>query len=551
MKFQKVLFLFVFVSQIIFAQSGSFTPKLNNISTALQKVENSKAVFEQSITSENAGVASYVLLETSKKGKEKEVVFEFNFADIDINTVRYETVKDIIKVQLIVKQNQRMVKQLVDKEKVSYQKELYFIAKDVDNARDLVEKIKAIIPVSNQVTENRLSLSGYNDRLNWLIKNIQNVEGTTNKNEQTFLKDTNYPASVVYTSEESKGTKSIKKTYNFNLSMINANTIYFKNKGTDFIISLETKRKLKTIRLSEEGVIKNYINKFDIVCKNVENARELQKVLQDIVPLADEKFKSSMPKISTVSEGNLLISEKVNVITSEKNTTKQNLKGDCLTVLTKVIETSKEYTSQKHEFNFADINKQDIDIVVKGKMMYVVAKTIANNKFIKFIKNETQQNYVSAIQIACNSAEEAIICKQVLKDITVLCAKNKTSYANSVTALQEALKKIVMDKLSYEQKIESLSDGNIKFTSTKISDKKSDESIQEFKLTDINPKAILMKVSGKKVKVEFSTNFEEKIIKTYKNGEIKSYTNKGVVYCNSIENARNISQILKNLSGKK
>ena len=47
--------------------------------------------------------------------------------------------------------------------------------------------------------------------------------------------------------------------------------------------------------------------------------------------------------------------------------------------------------------------------------------------------------------------------------------------------------------------------------------------------------------------VNFTTNYQEKIIKTYIDGEIKSYTNEVTIFCSDIENARNIKNVISSL----
>jgi len=204
----KIVVLLLFISQIIFSQSTSFNSKLNQLSNALENVENGKSMFDLSISSPALGVATFTDIETTKKGKVKDATYEFNFADIDINTVRYITSKDIIKVQLIVKQNQRMIKFTKDKEEISYVKEL--------------------IPISNQITENRLSLKGYDDSLNWLIKNVFSVELEDEKIEQALIKENSYPASVALTNTNVKSKSVSKKTYKFNFTNINERGISLK-----------------------------------------------------------------------------------------------------------------------------------------------------------------------------------------------------------------------------------------------------------------------------------------------------------------------------------
>ncbi|MBR9916078.1 MAG: hypothetical protein GYB32_14900, partial [Algicola sp.] len=75
--------------------------------------------------------------------------------------------------------------------------------------------------------------------------------------------------------------------------------------------------------------------------------------------------------------------------------------------------------------------------------------------------------------------------------------------------------------------------------------KKSEEQIFEFGIKDINSKSIEMITSGKNVVVEMSTKYFEKIIKTYEDGEIKSYGNEISIEASTIENAREIVNLLQ------
>lgn len=531
-------------------QSQSYGSLINSISSELKKVETNKLTVEQEISTSKEPLAAYVLKETSKKGKVQETIYEFNFADIDVNTVRYKTSKDKIQVQLIAKQNQKMIKKLTDRQKVSYVKELFFVANDADNARTLVETIKTTIPVAKKITENKLSLYNYDDRVTWLTKNIQEVISNDKGYKQKFTIDKAYPANVFLSNTVTKKS-STKKLYGFNLANLNASAVKLKNKGNNLIISVETKRGLKAIKVLENGEQKNYTNKFEIVCSDIENAREIQKVLQDIIPLAQKKFESSLPTISSVSSGFDKLNLLINKIEINNEKIIQNIKGDCVVQLKIFEETAKSQVEKKYEFNFIDINKNTIELSVRGKKILVKVHTNAKNKFIKYVKNNELQSYVNNVEIVFNSIEDAVIGRRVLQTLTESCSKNKPSFTTSFNSLKEEIGKVSDGKLTYEQNLEKLADGLIKFTSTKISDKKSDETIQEFKLTDMSPSSVKMKVSGKKVMVELATNYQEKIVKTYKNGEIKSYTNKVTVFCNSIENGRKIVSVLREIVGKK
>ncbi|CAM1339737.1 hypothetical protein [Tenacibaculum aestuarii] len=546
----KIFFVMFLLSQVTFSQSSNFKNKLEELVSIIKDLETGKSTFKLAITSDEPGVAAFKVNEITKKGKSSETLYEFNFADIDVNTVRYETKGDVLQVQLIVKQNQRMIKVTQDAEKVSYDKELMMIAQDVENARAIVDKVKELIPISNKITENRLSLNSYNGRLNWLVKNVFSVEGSKEKYEQSLEISNSYPGDLVLNTMEISSKSSKEKEYRFNLSNINPYGIQFKNKGSDFVLSVETKRKLKAIKVIEDGD-NDYTNTLEIVCQSVENARDLQKVLKDIIPLSEEKFTASLPKVTSLQEGINLLNQKVSTITTNKIKIEQKLEGACILNFHQVKESDKKKENHEYELNLIDVNSQDIEINVKGKEVVVEINTIAKNKFIKHLEDKELQNYTNKLAIIFNSFEEALVGEKVIKDLVKLCEAKKRVVSGSVDAFITQIEEVSLGKTKYEQKVETLSSSDVKYTSMKVSDKKSEESIYEFKLEDIDSKSVEMKVSGKEISVEFVTNYEEKIIKAYKNGEIKNYVNTVKIYCTSIENARKMTETLKEITGNK
>lgn len=548
------------ITTTVFSQEAAFNTTLNNLSSKIQTVQNSKQTFTQEVISETPGVIKFNLIATDTKGKVKEKAYEFNLADIDINTIKPVTSKDVIQVQLIANKNQKIIKEVVDNQKISYLNRINIYASNIDNARELTELLKKNVPVSHEIVKNRLSLNNYDDRLAWLTKNIVNVDLIEKTYAQSLsLSQTEVGnVTIVSTLSKSKSSKTIH--YQFNLSNINPNSIFFKSNGSDFVLKLETKRRLKTIKVIEDGAQKSYINKIEIQCSSVENARDLQKVLQDIIPLASKGFKESLPKINTVKEGFNLINKKVNVITTLKLTSQQSFIPNCVTTYTKIEETSKKKDDYLYDFNLIDVNKEDIEVAIKGISVYVIVKTTAKQKFIKLIKNDVLQNYTNSFVISCSSIEDALYTQYILKKIVSLCSKayksqpSLTSKNEALTKLTSNIKSVQLAKLTYEQKLEPIEkdgDNALRFTNIEVSDKKSKNNVQEFNLSDINSKSVKIKISSKKVMVEFFTNYQEKIIKTYVDGEIKKYTNKVTIYCNTIENARETASLLKYLTIKK
>lgn len=551
---------FLFISISFFSQEKEFQTVLQKISSELKTVENSKSTFNQSIRSEKLGVVLITSLETTSKGKTIEIVYELNLSDIDKNTIRSVTSKDVITVQMIVKNNQKLIRQTTDNKKINFSNKLFILADNIDNARILSDYLKEIIPISNEITQNRLSLKGYKDRIEWVQNNVTDVSSldVTYNQKLYFNNDTPGSVTIDRTIVKNKSNKSEK--IQFNLSNINLNTVFFKSKNNEFVLNLETKRKLKTIKFFENEEQKNYGYKFEIICSDVENARDLQRVLKDLIPLTKLEFEEKLPKISSIAEGLEIINKKIATIPTKKNSIQQSFSKNSITTFSKKETNSKKQNDYSFYFNFIDINKNDIEINIKGTDILLALKTKLKNKFIKEIENNEPQNYVNKVEIYVSSIDDAYIIEKFFEDIIDLQEKIKKETFNfsnlkaGVEVLGKNIKRITIDKYQYEQNIQLIEIEGInllKFSSLKISEKDSKELVQEFNLNDINPKSLEIAVSGKKVMVNLATNYQEKIIKTYANGEIKNYTNKVTIFCTDIENARKIKDIIATLTDKK
>ncbi len=332
-----------FISFFSFSQETEFNTVLNKITADLKTVQNSKSTFNQKITSEQLGVILFNSSETNSKGKTKEIIYQLNLSDIDVNTIRPITKKDVIMVQMIVKNNQKMIKKIENNEKISFVNKMFILADNIDNARVLTDFFKEISPISNQITENRLSLSGYDDRLEWLQKNIVDVSLINTTFNQNFIASENNIGNVTFSSSIVKKKSTKNKKSQFNLSNINPNTIFFKSKGSEFILSLETKRKLKTIKIFEDDEQKNYTNVLKINCSDVENARDLQKVIKDIIPLAKKKFSDSYVEVLSLKEGVEVANNKIETITTNKRTIHQSFSKNLVSTFSKkIIDPKKE-----------------------------------------------------------------------------------------------------------------------------------------------------------------------------------------------------------------
>ncbi len=546
---------FLFCSFILFGNinAQNLSGNIGTIQEALQTVASSKVEFAQNLKLNTTNYVNYSVTEVDSKGNSKETIYNFSFADIDINTVRTLTKKDIILVQLIVKSKQRLIKKITDNgDKVSYVDNLSMYAKNIDNGRDLVEAIKNTIPINETLEKNKLALSNYQDHQNWLASNIQDVDFTKSQIVQKLEPgELNNGYLKLSTTTNSK-SKTITEEFEFNLATLNPNSLSFKISGDEFYIEASNRRNIKVIKAFKDGAQQSYTNKIRFYSSSIENAKDTYKVLKAIIPMAEQAFLKSKPNTSSIQNAYKYINSAIQNVTTNDQTYTQNIEGDCVSKIIIKEANLKETVEHIYSFNFSDINLDNIDYNSSKNQLFVEVNTRKQAKFIRHIENNELQNYTNNFKLYVGSVEEAMITKEALQHIVKNCndTKPKENYSSITSALDALKKDITLVKVgdnSYDQTFEVLSTSPyvVKLTSVFSNLKNSKETIYEFGLGDINSKNISITTSGKYVMVELNTKHLEKIIKTYQDGEIKSYAYKISIQSTDIENARKIASILK------
>ena len=555
---KKWLISYFIFTAVAITNAQNFDTAFQKISTQLQSVQSGKKEYQQSIENPEPGVVSLHIDEVDSKGKTKANVYEFNLADIDPNTVRSTAKRDVITVNLTTNKKQKLIKKTVNDEKISYVYNFTIFATDPDNGRSLAEAIKKAIPIARKILDNRLALNGYTDRLDWLKEHIGNVDLIKKQISQELTENTDYPGAVILHKNIASGKKEKDINYSFNLAYLNPKQIDFYVSGDAFGLKIATKHGEKLIKVTENNEQKAYTNKFNIATKNVEEARDMQKVLTDIIPLAKQKLEAALPKITNLQKGYDILNGLIEKVTVNDQEYAQNMSGDCVVNFEQTINGSKKSYNDVYEFNLVDLNKNQIKPKTKAKVIVVELKTKSKQNYIKYTRDGEVKNYKSGIQIYVPGAEQAVIIQKVLQDMTGICQakfdpkKQKSLNFNAASQLlQDNLKNFNLGDTSYEQTVEFLEDNtSLKYQNVITGKKSSKELLYEVNLSDLNPKSVKIKVSGKKINVEIDTNHMEKLVKYYKDGKIQSYQNKIQFPAPDIETARKIKRALQNLTKK-
>ncbi|KJD33848.1 hypothetical protein PK35_03635 [Tamlana nanhaiensis] len=544
------LCFYLFVHTI---NAQSLSSLVETVASSLQTVEAAKLEYSQSLKLQENNYVNYTLNALDAKGNTNEVVYNFSFADVDVNTVRSLTKKDVIIVQLLINSKQKLIKEISNNgDKISYTDNIAFFAKNIDNARDLVDAIKKIIPTNETLEKNKLALHSYQDHVNWLEKNVQDVDNIKTQIIQKIEGSTKNDGHIKLSATINSKSKTKTIDAEFNLATLNPNSLMYKISGEEFYIQVSNRRNIKAIKVFEDGVQQSYTNIIYFYCSSIENAKDLYKVLSESIPLAEKALEASKPNISSTTNAVSYLNKVIANISSNETSYTQSIEGDCVSKIIVKETTPKGTTDNLYTFNFSDINTDNIDYDSSKTQLFVEINTRKKEKFIRHLKNDELQNYTDSFKIYFENIEDALTAKEALQSITKNCDDyNGAPHVTSVSSGLEALKKeITLVKIgddNFDQTFEIVSTNpyTVKLTEVFSNLKKSVEGIFEFGLADINPKNIAIVTAGKAAMVELNTNHLEKIIKTYEDGNIKSYSFKLAIQATDIENARNIAALLK------
>lgn len=543
------------VAVVAVKSNSAFSEAVKSLNRELQTVENNKSQMGQTLSEFQPGVVKLNITSTTlKDGKSTSAFYEFNMADIDVNTIRTFTNKDVIQVQLLVSKKQKLIKKTTENQKSSYEEEVMIFAKNIDNGRVLVDLLKALVPLSNEIIEKRLSLKTYQEHVTWMENNITDVKLVDKQFVQKMAVNQNYPGRLELSIDEVAKQKTTNNAYIFNLANLNVNSIFSELKGDVIVVNIETKRKLKSVKTFSAKEQKDYVNVFSIYCESVEKSRDLQKVLKATITLSEDKIENAIPKIKSVSEGIGIIYNYIKNINVNETTYNQSFSGDCLVTFTTKESTPSKMTEEQLYFNLKDLGKNMVRFFTEGKNVRIELRAKAGNNFLKHTVNQELKSYTNKFEMTFAEIEDAMIAEQILESMIELCENSEIKLVGSkkdlLLQLKNNIKKVDANKNAFEQTFEIKEDNIVQFKNTEITEKASKTKIYEFNLNDINPSTVEMNTSSTNVFVNVNTNYMEKIIKYYEDGVIKNYQNSINIYTSNIEEARTIVELFKKIVQK-
>jgi uncharacterized protein YfcZ (UPF0381/DUF406 family) len=382
------------------------------------------------------------------------------------------------------------------------------------------------------------------------VQDVQ-IDKITFKQSIDILDGSKGKLSFVSVMVDEKG-KTTNERFEFYVSDIDKNTIIRKTSGKKLFINLSINNNQKFIKHFKEDKLDSYTNYLEILLSSADAAQELENFFKAAIPLVN----SGEKEWNTNTDALSWLKNNISKINSGPATFEQSFsfgeRKDYLASFTvKKIDQKNVSTEGKYEFSILDINKRSLAVKVNGMQLSVSVETKGNDPYIKFTKNNEQQNYANDFEIIAEDIDQA---RNIIAAFSTAIEKSKSvipdfgSLQKSLDFITKNTSELTLDKKTVTQKINFTPGNGTKsiFTYTEPDQKgKSIEERYEFYLNDMDANNLNFKISGEKIIIVSISRNKTKFIRYYKDNALQDFQNEIDILTSDIETSREMVEAFK------
>ena len=208
-------------------------------------------------------------------------------------------------------------------------------------------------------------------------------------------------------------------------------------------------------------------------------------------------------------------------------------------------------TQYAYEFNLADIDPYAVREQTQKDIISVAIAARNKQKLIKVYKNEVIQPYDEQAAIISKDIDNARAMAEIIKKAIPLAEKVMASrlklsgYDPMVNWLVSNVKDVSLGEKSVKQSLSrGEHPGTLSLTRVETDAKSTTEEVFTLNLADINPHAIVYKITGNQFAIACESLQKAKYIGAMKNKEIRPYTDDFVILTNNADEARDLKHVL-------
>jgi hypothetical protein len=392
---------------------------VENVVTA----ESSGKTYKQSLVALEDYPGNFKFIQTKVTAKlSEETQMTFNLADININSMKFNISGSDFSLEFETNRKQKVVKIQENGVPEGFDDEIKIFTNNVEEARDLKNILSRAVPLAEKTVEASIqkfeTLEPAMEFLKSLIKDID-------YGDEAFEQSIEGNCILNYNLVESDPKSTTRSQAEFNLIDMNINLIDYDVTSDKMYVELLTKEKIDLFRMTENGEFDGYEDELRFYTENVEVARRLKAVFEDLISICERDYidpfegQTTKQKIVWLTEnmGEVRVNDETITQTFEVLDPEDADKFK----LTKLSVDSKGGTEEIFEFNFTDLNPKSIQYDIRSKILEVSLETKFKEDIVKYYKDGEIENYQDGFELSFSSIEDArnviLVFNQIIEEL--------------------------------------------------------------------------------------------------------------------------------------
>ena len=543
---------FYFLLVAFNASAQSLDEQIKILKENVNTVKGKKTEFKQEFNQRDE-IPFIVSITITELNSGEETIQSVNVRDVNPSRVVFKPKRDLIEVSAQVKGGKKLVKVIKDATLENYRNEVLFYASGIEEARSITDALKAVAEIADDFEDPGEKNRSKQELLSYFNGAIGDVVINENTFKQTLTFNKQNPNVISFKTEDiSKGTV---ERYTINAADINLHKIDFQTRRNEVFVDLVTKADRKLIAYTKDGLIGNYVNRFEMKMNSIEDARKLAKRFKTFTELSEKEETTDFANFNYQQCIDFLTAN-VGEVVINQDAYKQAFSSDPDNNLIFTIKYRDVSKGEENQFtlNAADLHKGRTSFDTKGNAVFVNLRTGNKYKLIKTRKNEEDANYSYSIDIRSQDVENGRSIAEVFSRFKGLAREKMdkltsfSSVADAENYITQTVDKVVNNTDTYEQKVEKDKENSCLF-SYQITDVSKDAQYDyEFNFRDIDLHKIHFDTKGPMAVLNMEVKGKKKLIKSYKDGEVSKYGYAVEIIAKDIEEARTLVSAFKKVA---
>lgn len=372
-----------------------------------------------------------------------------------------------------------------------------------------------------------------------LIQKIQDIQAQLKEvstGKETYVQELNFkedaPYSLIFIlrTTDKKGKSSIEE-YLFNLGLFDQNLVRWSSNRDQMRLTLKAGNQ-EVAEFLKDGEMKGYENEVVFYCPDVDNARAVEALFKEAIPIAEVLWKAAINLPQDLDGLHDWTKEKIGTVDVDNKSYRQSWSVD-ESSNHQVIFTSEETgkPTQSYRFSLADLLSESIKANIKGKEVLIELGTRQKNSFVRVEEDGILTDYTDKLMIRANHPDEAQEIIFALNEMLPLArTQADKAYTVDIADLQEGLNAV-------QSTVTSFNDGTTLFEPTIKADcqtslmvkttanSKSEENTYHFHYSDLDPQSLEIEVKKTELNIFARADNRVNLIQHFELNEQQNYTN--------------------------